>query len=98
MVGGAPVDYFAVAGSVKRIACSEHGNGFEQVGLALGIFSVEKKESRPERKIEMFVIAKVVQREVRKIHVLSVRCKYTTWSGKREESYQGGSPITLWEA
>ena len=61
MVRGVPVDYFSVACSVKRVACSEHGYGFEQIGLALSIFSVEKKESRPERNIEMFVITKVVQ-------------------------------------
>ena len=47
MVSRVPVYYFTVVCGVKRVACGEHCYGFEQVGFALSIFSIEKKESWP---------------------------------------------------
>jgi len=70
MVGGQPVDNFAVGGGVKRTAGGKHPHGFKQVCFALGIFPIEESEAAFQRKIKSAVIAKFAQREVRKIHIL----------------------------
>src|SRR6266568_7548461 len=73
MIAGMPVYYFTVIGRMKRGACSQHRHGFKQVGLALGILPREEEKARTQGKVELSVISKIVQREVRKIHSISRR-------------------------
>jgi hypothetical protein len=63
-----PVDHLAVTGGVERVHGCQHARGFEQVGLALRILPIVDEEAGSQRKSELFIIAKVAQREVRKIH------------------------------
>src|SRR5579863_9988353 len=63
-----PTDDFAVGSCMERVAGGEHGDGFEQIGLALGIVTREEEQPRTEGEIKMRVVAKVVEREVSEIY------------------------------
>src|SRR5207245_10725272 len=71
VVRSVPVYDFAIGRGVKGSACSQHSNAFEQVRFALGVLPVKQKETSPQRKVKVPVIAEFIQRKVRKIHSMS---------------------------
>ncbi len=55
-----PVDHLAVRPGMKGIARGKHGHGFEQVRLALSVFSRKQKKTRTQREIKVPVVAKII--------------------------------------